>query len=92
MGDHDREKYRIKPWERALESTDQTPGDGKINIAGIVNLAAVAVPTISQKRGARRMSEEAWILECLPWELGKRVADHESIVLHGAESICKGLD
>lgn len=43
MRNHAREEQGIEPRERRAEASDQTPCDGEVEIAGIVDLAGIAV-------------------------------------------------
>lgn len=43
MRDHNGEEHRIEPREGTVESGDQTPHEGKVEIAGVVNLSGIAV-------------------------------------------------
>ena len=74
MHNHAEKEDWIEPWEWALESSDQTPRERKVEITCIVNLSCISVPSISQDRITSGGLDNARILDSLPWELGKSLA------------------
>jgi hypothetical protein len=43
MHDHDSEENRVEPWKWRCETCDETPVDGEIDVAGIMDFASLAV-------------------------------------------------
>lgn len=48
VNDHTSEEDRVEPRERRIKAGDQTPRDSKEQIAGVVDLAGLAIPAIGQ--------------------------------------------
>lgn len=84
---HTRKEERVKPWEWATEPRDQTPSQGKIQIARIVNLAGVSIPSIDQNAVPRFRLDRARVLDSLPGQLGEGFAWHESSAFLRAETV-----
>ena len=46
MRNHDQEENRIEPREWRIEASNQTPSGSEVDVAGIMDLASVFVPSI----------------------------------------------
>ena len=66
MHNHNQKEQRIKPRERRLEASNQTPGDSEVDVAGIVDLAGVLVPSINQQSITGRCAYGFWIGDVPP--------------------------
>lgn len=87
MNNHTRKERRIEPWERARESSDQTPSQGEVQITSIVNLAGISIPSIGQNTIAGLGFDGAGVLDGLPRQLWECLAGDESTSFHGAEAV-----
>lgn len=87
MDDHASEEYGVKPWERAVESGNQAPGDGKEEITGIMNLASISVPPVSEDGVSRLGLDGAGVLDRSPGKLGERLAVKKLSAFLVAETI-----
>lgn len=85
MQNHDGEKRRIKPRKRRVEPCDQTPRDGEVHVAGIVDLPRHLVPSITENRVARVRSDFLRIGDGFPGELGESGAFDRVTAFFGAE-------
>lgn len=87
MHNHKREEYGIEPWERAVESSDQTPAESKVEIGSVVDLAGVLEPAVDHERISRLGADDFWVLDLLPWELRESVPVDGDATLIGAEHV-----
>lgn len=49
MNDHEREEDRIEPREWAVETSDETPAQRKVQVGSVLHLAGVLVPTVAEE-------------------------------------------
>lgn len=54
VADHARKEQRVEPRERAVKAGNKTPVQGKVQIAGVVDLASLAICTRALAHIARR--------------------------------------
>lgn len=87
MRDHAAEEEGVEPGEGALETGDQAPADGEEGVAGVVDLARLAVPAVDEEAVARRSGDLARVLDGLPGHLREGVALGEGAPLHGPETV-----
>jgi len=87
MNDHAAKEERIKPRKRRVETGDQAPCQGKVEITCIMNLPSFSVPAISQYRVSALGLDDAGILNSLPRKLWECLALDESAALLGTETV-----
>lgn len=85
--DHAAEEDGVEPGEGAAEPRDQAPADGEEGIAGVVQLAGLAVPAVDEEAVPRGGGDLARVLDGLPRDLGERVALGVGAALHGPEAV-----
>lgn len=49
MDDHASEEQRIEVWQGAAEAAGQSPAQGHHNVACVLKLARVAIPSVHQQ-------------------------------------------
>lgn len=87
MCNHAAEEDGVEPREGAAEARDEAPADGEEGIAGVVQLAGLAVPAIDEEAVPRGGGDLARVLDGLPGDLGERVALGVGAALHGPEAV-----
>lgn len=87
MRDHAAEEDGVEPGEGAAEARDQAPADGEEGVAGVVQLARLAVPAIHKEAVAGGGGDLLRVLNGLPRDLGERVALGVGAPLHGPEAV-----
>lgn len=85
--DHARKEQRVEPRERAVKASDKTPVQSKVQIAGIVDLASLAIPSINHNLGAIGSGEGLRVLHSLPRQLGEGVTEDHGATFHLAETV-----
>jgi hypothetical protein len=91
MDDHARKEHGVEPREWAVESGDEAPGIGEEEVACIVDLAGISVPSVSQDRVTCLGLDYARVLNSLPWELREGLPLQKSTTLLGAEAVLLGI-
>jgi hypothetical protein len=86
VGNHTGKEDRVKPGERALETSDETPRYGKPQVRGVVDLPGQTIPAIDQN-GAVGGDDGLGVLDGLPRDLGEGVAENKLALLLGAEAV-----
>lgn len=81
MRDHDGEEKRVKPWKGAVEACNKTPRQGKVEIAGIVDLPSIAVWGSSYHQHVNTTIEWRYIAQLTPPVNQDRVA---SVCFYGS--------
>ena len=87
MDNHTGEEHGVEPREGTVKPSDETPGIGEEEVASVVDLSGVAVPSISQNRIASLGLDYARILNSLPGELRKGLPLQQRATLLGAEAV-----
>lgn len=87
MADHARKEQRVEPRERAVKAGNKTPVQGKVQIAGVVDFASLAIPPIDHDLGAIGSSKGLGVLHSLPRQLGEGVTENHGATLHLAETV-----
>jgi hypothetical protein len=87
MADHAKEKHWIEPRERTAKPSDEAPVESKVEIAGIMDLASLTVPSIREYRVTSLGLDMARILDSLPWELRKGVTIDKGATFLRSKSI-----
>jgi hypothetical protein len=85
--DHADEEDGVEPRKGAVEARDQAPRDSKDDIAGVMNLASVAIPPVDKKLVARVGVDCFGVLEVRPWEGREGFALQQRAALLGAKCI-----
>lgn len=87
MHNHESEEDGIEPWERTIESSDQTPAEGEVKVGGVVDLSGVLEPTVDHERVTRLGPDDFGVLDSLPWELWECLSIDSHSTLFSAEHV-----
>lgn len=87
MRNHAGEEGGVKPRKRAAKTGDQAPRQSKEQVAGVVDLARLAVPSVGQDAVAILRPDHPWVLNRLPWKLWECLADDLLASLLGTETV-----
>lgn len=87
VDDHAGKEHRVEPRKWTAEPGDETPGIGKEEVAGVVDLSGVTVPPVGENRVSGLGPNDAWVLNCLPWELRERLPFEQQATLLDTEAV-----
>lgn len=91
MDDHAGEEDGVEPGEWALEPCDQTPRDGKEEIACVVNLPRLSVPTIAQDAVSALGRDRLGVVDLAVSEVGEGGALVNGAAFFLAELVLLGV-
>jgi hypothetical protein len=87
VDNHTGEEYGIEPWKWAIKPGDQTPSISKEEIAGIVNLSRIAIPSVSENRIPSLGLDDARVFNSLPRELREGLPFNQQATFLDSEAV-----